>query len=85
MDPGSPAATLEGVSTFDDRRRARAEWPIRRASLREEPLTDERIPDDPDARLVMLAELTRTQWAMAGRELPTYTRAEMPGVIHRPR
>lgn len=52
--------------------------------LGEESLTDERIPSDPDQRLAMVAFLTRTQWALAGRPMPTYRRAEMPGQVIRP-
>ena len=50
----------------------------------DEPLTDDRIPESVDARVAMVAILTKTQWALAGRELPRYTRAEMPGRIIRP-
>jgi hypothetical protein len=71
------------VSSFEERRRARAAWPIRRTALAEEPLTDERIPDDVDARVAMVAELTRMQWALSGRELPNYRREEMPGRVIR--
>jgi len=73
------------MSTFDERRRARAGWPIRRATLEDEPLTDERIPEDVDARIAMVATLTRSQWAFAGRPLPRYSRAEMPGQVIRPK
>jgi hypothetical protein len=72
------------VSTFDERRRARASWPIRRVTLQDEALTDERIPEDPDARVAMVAILTRAQWPLSGAELPRYTRAEIPGRIIRP-
>jgi hypothetical protein len=73
------------VSSFDERRRARAAWPIRRTTLESEPLTDDRLPDDLEARLAMVTELTYTQWRLAGRELPQYTRAEMPGRVIRPK
>ena len=73
------------MSSFEERRRARANWPIRRFALGEEPLTDERIPDDVDARVAMVATLTNAQWALSGRELPRYGRDEMPGrIIRRP-
>jgi hypothetical protein len=72
------------VSTFDERRRARAAWPIRRVALEKEALTDDRISDDPDDRVAMVAILTRTQWTLSGAELPRYTRADMPGRIIRP-
>ena len=73
------------MSTFDERRRARAGWPIRRGTLRDEPLTDERIPDDVDARIAMVATLTRSQWAFADKPLPRYSRADMPGKVFRPK
>jgi hypothetical protein len=73
------------VGNFEERRRARAEWPIRRATLDGEPLTDDRIPDDLEARLAMVAQLTRAQRSLAGKELPRYTRAEMPGRVIRRR
>jgi hypothetical protein len=72
------------VSTFEERRRARAAWPIRRSTLGDEPLTDDRIPDSVDARVAMVAVLTRAQWAVAGKELPRYSRADMPGRVIRP-
>ncbi|MBX3220817.1 MAG: hypothetical protein KF795_09875 [Labilithrix sp.] len=73
------------MSTFDERRRARAAWPIRRATLGGEPLTDDRIPDDVDARIAMVATLTSSQWAFAGKPLPRYSRAEIPGQVIRPK
>lgn len=72
------------MSTFADRRRARAGWPIRRSNLGEESLTDDRIPEDVDTRLAMVAILTRSQWAHAGEQLPRYSRSEMPGRVIRP-
>lgn len=72
------------MSTFEERRRARAEWPIRRVALGDEALTDDRIPEDVAARLEMVAELTRTQWVLTGREMPKYQRHEMPGRVRRP-
>lgn len=47
--------------------------------MRDEELTDPRITSSVDERLAMVATLTRQQWAFAGLEVPTYTRAEMPG------
>jgi len=54
-------------------------------ALDSEPLTDERVPDDLDARIAMVAELTRAQWTLAGLELPRYERSAMPGRVHRPK
>ena len=32
----------------------------------------------PDQRLALVAELTREMWALSGRELPAYSRSEIP-------
>jgi hypothetical protein len=71
------------VSSFEERRRARAAWPVRRIALRDEPLTDSRDTSTVDERLALVWSLTRQQWAFAGRDIPAYTRAEMPGRIVR--
>lgn len=71
------------VSTFEERRRARADWQIRQVKLDEEPLTDDRLAEDPDARLAMVARLTAEQWALSGQALPRYARHEMPGCVRR--
>jgi len=72
------------MSSFEERRRARAGWPIRRSTLAGEALTDERIPEEVDARIAMVAALTRSQWAIAGTPLPHYSREGMPGRVIRP-
>ncbi len=74
----------ERMSTFDERRRARADWPIRKVGLREEGLTDERDVTTVDERIALVWTLTRRQWAFAGRPRPEYTRASMPGQLLRP-
>jgi len=71
------------VSSFEERRRARGAWAIRQVKLTEEPLTDERLPADPDARVAMVATLTAEQWALSGEPLPRYARADMPGHLRR--
>jgi len=73
------------VTTFDERRRARAAWPIRKIALHDEALTDARDTCTVDEHLALVATLTRQQWAFAGIELPVYTRAEMPGRVIRPK
>jgi hypothetical protein len=73
------------VSTFEERRAARAEWPIRKIALADEELTDPRDTASVDEHLAQVAILTRQQWAFAGLEVPTYSRAEMPGRILRGR
>jgi hypothetical protein len=71
------------VSTFEERRRARATMPIRIVALADEELTDARDTSTVDERLALVWTLTRRQWAFAGLEIPKYARAEMPGRILR--
>jgi hypothetical protein len=73
------------MSTFDERRRARAEWPICKIALGEETLTDPRDASTIDERIALVATLTRRQWTFAGKEVPSYTRAQMPGRLVRGR
>lgn len=53
-------------------------------SLTGEALTDERFTQDVDARIALVNVLTLAQWTLAGKELPRYSRAEMPGRVLRP-
>ena len=74
------------MSTFDERRRARATWPIRTLRLGQEPALDDRDTSTVDERIALVWELTRRQWAFAG--LPILgqgraSRAAMPGRIFR--
>lgn len=69
--------------SFEERARARKNWPIRVFKLGEEPLVDARDTRAMDERVANVATLTRMQWALANLPLPTYTRAEIPGVITR--
>jgi hypothetical protein len=73
------------VSTFEERRRARAGWPIRKVALADEELTDPRTSSTVDERLALVWALTRQQWAFSGREVPSYARASMPGRLLRGR
>ena len=74
------------MSSFEERKLARAAWPIRKIGLRDEELTDARDTSTVDERIALVWKLTRRQWAFSGRPIPTYTRAEMPGtVLRRPR
>jgi hypothetical protein len=77
--------TLAAMSSFDERRRARAEWPIRKIALGDEPLTDARDCSTVDERLALVRTLTMRCWAFSGRPVPTYTRANMPGRLVRRR
>ena len=73
------------MSTFDERRRAREGWPIRKLALGQEELADPRIPESVDACIALVWTLTKQQWAFAGLEMPRYTRAQMPGRLIRKR
>jgi hypothetical protein len=71
------------VSSFEERRRARAGWPIRKVALRDEELTDARDSSTVDERIALVWTLTCRQWAFSGRPMPRYTRAAMPGTVLR--
>jgi hypothetical protein len=71
------------MSSFEERKRARADWPLRKVALREEPLTDARDSSTVDERIALVWTLTRRQWVFAGRSMPKYTRATMPGRVLR--
>jgi hypothetical protein len=73
------------VSTFEQRRRARAGWPIRAVPLGEEELIDPRDESSVDERIALVWTLTRQLWDFSGRPFPTYARRDMPGSITRRR
>lgn len=64
-----------------DRRRDRREWPIRRYDLGHEPSDDLRPETSASERLAMVWPLTVASWALAGREIPDYERADTPGTL----
>jgi len=78
-------ARLRRVSTFEERRALRGAWPIRAVPLEQEGAVDRRVVSTVDERLALVHTLTLQLWAFAGRPLPTYSRAEMPGRIVRRR
>lgn len=63
---------------FAARAAARGSWPIRVYRLGEEPEDDLSATTTPEERLAMLWELSLDAWALAGRQLPEYSRAETP-------
>lgn len=71
------------MSTFEERRRARGNWPIRRVALEDEETTDLHDSTTVDERLAMVWTLTMQQWAFAQRQVPSYRREHMPGRILR--
>jgi hypothetical protein len=56
----------------------RSDWPIRRYRLGEEPGDDLSDLTTAEERLAKMWALAREGWALAGRELPTYDRANIP-------
>ena len=71
------------MSTFEERKQARARWPVRRFPLGQEPLTDERDGSSVDERIALVWTLTRRQWAFAGLRIATMPRSRMPGRVIR--
>ena len=73
------------MSEEDARTRAerRAQWPIARNALGQEPAEDLRATTSPSQRLEMMWQLAIDAWAMSGRALPNYARHEMPGRVYR--
>lgn len=61
----------------------RAEWPIRRYRLGEEPPDDLSQVTTAEQRLAMMWPLAREGWLLAGHALPTYGRANLPSRIFR--
>ncbi|HEY4187840.1 MAG TPA: hypothetical protein VGP07_22380 [Polyangia bacterium] len=66
------------------RRRSNAErWPLRSYPLTDEPVRDPFDRSTVDERVAAMWPLTREAWAVAGLQIPTYTRAETPGRLVR--
>ncbi|QQR91078.1 MAG: hypothetical protein IPJ88_04925 [Myxococcales bacterium] len=66
------------------RRKKRGNWPIRRYRLGEEPDLPACSTNTAEQRLAMMWPLAKQSWLLAGKELPTYSRSQMPGIVHRP-
>ena len=73
------------MSSFEERRLARQQWPIRVVRLGAEELVDGRDTSSVDERIALVWTLTRELWAFTGRPIPSYDRARMPGKITRGR
>jgi hypothetical protein len=56
---------------------------VRHYRLGEEPARDPRDASTVDERLQMMWSLAREGWSIAGRAMPMYDRASMPGVLVR--
>jgi hypothetical protein len=72
------------VPTAEERKAARANWPIRRFRLGEEPLDD---PDEPapGERLALLWSLSMRMWRLSGRKWVRRPRSRWPGRVIRER
>jgi len=68
----------------DSRRRGRANWPVAKYRLGEEPTDDLSDVTTPAERVAMMDELAQSAWLAAGRPLPSYARSNMPGRLFRP-
>ncbi len=66
------------------RRRARHNWPIRKLELGQETSDDISAETTMQDRLAIMWPLAVRAWTFSGRELPRYSRAEIPGRIIRP-
>jgi hypothetical protein len=63
-------------STKAERRAARRDWPVVKTTLSEQ--TRAAQPVTPEAGLAMMWQLALDAWAMTGKPLPKYSRAEAP-------
>ena len=68
----------------EERRRARARWPIARFRLGQEPSDDLSQVTTPAERIAMMWTLAESAWRVAGRPWPTYDRWNMPARLFRP-
>lgn len=65
-------------------RREQAErWPVRRYLLGEEPALDPLDASTAEERLAMMWPLAVEMWAVSGKPIPNYSRAQSPGRILR--
>lgn len=66
------------MTTPAERRAARANMPVRVFRLGEEPGDDLSLETTAEQRLAMVSELSARMWALTGKPVVQYTRAEMP-------
>jgi hypothetical protein len=67
----------------DARRRARADWPVARHALSDDPGDDLSDVTTAEERIAMMRPLAEEAWRVAGRTLPTYDRKDIPGRLFR--
>ena len=66
-------------------REQRAQWPIVRYRLGDEPGDDLSDVSSAAERIAMMWPLAQAAWTLAGRPLPAYQRGHIPAVLHRVR
>jgi len=80
-----PPVTLVAMDADDRNRRraARADWPVARYRLGDEPSDDLSASTTPTQRIAMMRPLAESAWLVAGRALPTYDRSTAPVRVFR--
>jgi hypothetical protein len=73
-----------GTRSPDERRAARAHWPIVRRALSDDPSDDLSAETTPVERIAMMWTLAESAWKVAGLPLPTYDRRSIPARLFRP-
>lgn len=73
----------EAEERAERRRQHASRWPVRRFELGQEPLRDALDRSTVDERIAMMWPLAKEAWAVAGRPIATYERANMPGTLVR--
>ena len=68
----------------EQRRAQRAQWPVARFRLGDEPPDDLSAVTTPVERIAMMWTLAESAWRLAGRPLPTYDRRNIPARLFRP-
>ena len=68
----------------EQRRAERANWPIDRFPLGEEPSDDLSAVTTPVECVAMMWTLAESTWKLAGLPLPTYDRRNLPARLFRP-
>jgi hypothetical protein len=67
----------------EQRRAARAHWPITRHRLTDEPSDDVSAVTTPAERIAMMWTLAEAAWKLAGLPWPTYERGSVPTRFYR--
>lgn len=62
----------------------RADWPVRRYRLGDEPGEDISAFTTAEERLAMVQELTAAAWLLSGKPIADYPRSSTPGRVIRP-